>query len=152
MKPPKLDRHYAKVTELKKKLSSATCSIPFREAAELASGVVKKWLNEFRKFSKETDKGGVYSWSLGGGWKVAHNHCVRYVMLQYPGEERTLIGIGYDLRHWVLEGNVEQVPWRVWFDNTPNIPEGVKAKLQKIKMDLLMVATSPFLFLSLKSI
>jgi hypothetical protein len=133
MKPPKLDRHYDKVAELKKKLGNkATSNFPFLDAATLADKVVQKWLVESsRKFSKETSTGRVFSWSLGGGWKVASDHCVRYVMFDYSGGIRTLIGLGYDLRHWILEGNAEQVPWRVWFDTlTPGFPAGVKTKLQ----------------------
>jgi hypothetical protein len=45
------------------------------------------------------------------------------------GFVRTGIGLGYDLRHWILEGNAKQIPWRIWF-YTPDTPEYVQTKLQ----------------------
>ena len=129
MRIPKLQRHYEKIAELKKKLSGVA-TLPFEGAARLADGVVQKWLIDLPNlFSKETDAGGSYSWSLGGGWNVAHEHCVRYVMYHHSGQKRTLIGLGYDLRHWILDGDDKQIPWRVWF-YTPEIPEYVQKKLQ----------------------
>jgi len=132
MKIPKLDKHYTKVAELKKELGNMADSFPFNEAARLADRVVQVWLRESPgKFSKETGTGGVFSWSLGGGWNVANEHCVRYVMFHHSSNGRTLIGLGYDLRHWILDGNAEQIPWRIWFDSlSPGFPEGVKIKLQ----------------------
>ena len=131
MKIPNLDRHYTKVAALTTKLGGkvGSCSFPFRDVAELADKVVQKLLiDSSPKFSKKTSAGGVFSWSLGGGWNVAHEHCVRYVKYEHSGTERTLIGLGYDLRHWILDGDVDQVPWRVWFD-APNIPKKVETKL-----------------------
>jgi hypothetical protein len=50
-------------------------------------------------------------------------------MYNYSDKLRTLIGLGYDLRHWVFDGDAEQVPWRVWFNNDPKVPEYVQDKL-----------------------
>jgi len=130
MKSPKLDRHHDKVIGLKRQLNAMTSPFPFEAAANLANQVVQKWLDELpHQFSKETGTGGYFTGSWGEGWHVAFDHCVRYVMYSYSAEVRTLIGLGYDLRHWILDGNVDHVPWRLWFDDQ-NTPEYVKAKLR----------------------
>jgi hypothetical protein len=148
MKIPKMEKHYERVVNLKKKLNDmATTSFPFEQAARLASGVVQKWLGDSpSRFSKETDGGGVYSWSQGGGWKVAHNHCVKYVMFHYSGKGRTLIGLGYDFCHWVLDGNAEQIPWRIWF-SAPDVPDGVKARILDKQDDFALDGKNPLFVL-----
>ena len=129
MNIPNLDKHYDKAAELKKKHGDKASSFPFKEAAELAGKVVQKWLVESpSKFSKEPDARGVFNWPLVSGWRVASDHCVRYVTF-HSGEGHTLIGLGYDLRHWILDGHVEHVPWRIWFFDD-QVPDYVKLKLQ----------------------
>ena len=130
MKPPKLDKHYKSFARIKAKLESMTCP-PFEQAAKIADSVVQKWLADHgSQFDKKSDAGGTFNWSQER-WEVVDDHCVRYVMFHHA-KVRTLIGLGYDLRHWVLDGSVEKIPWRLWFD-TKEIPKNVRDKLQHEK-------------------
>ena len=103
---------------------------PLEKAIDLAKQTVQKMAdtntNRIRK-----DSGLRSSYAI--------QHFGDYFGFKYPDvngkEVEAQIALGFDCRHWMLTGNIDQIPWRVFLSvhrppTSPNIPPHVEKKIR----------------------